>query len=56
MCVSAIDASGLADVDECAEDSDGCEQVCTNTEGSYLCSCFLGYTLDKDDDHICVGT
>ncbi len=36
------------DIDECAEDSDGCGQVCTNTEGSFECSCNSGYELNGD--------
>ncbi|XP_059150257.1 fibrillin-1-like isoform X2 [Physella acuta] len=44
------------DVDECESVPVVCEQVCTNTEGSYLCSCRDGYrqgngsTLCKDID------
>lgn len=34
------------DIDECI-DSD-CEQNCTNTDGSYICSCHSGYTLDSN--------
>jgi len=35
------------DVDEC--DIDGaCDQNCTNTNGSFICSCDDGYTLDSD--------
>ena len=33
------------DIDECAENSDGCIQICTNTAGSYQCSCRSGYRL-----------
>ena len=37
------------DFDECAsENSNGCQQNCSNTEGSYTCSCNVGYTLDED--------
>lgn len=41
------------DIDECSS-SDPCEQVCTNSEGSYECSCDPGYSLD-DDQHSCNG-
>ncbi len=37
------------DVDECAEDTDGCEQTCTNNNGSFLCSCNTGFTLTFDN-------
>ena len=42
------------DVDECAEDTDECTQLCTDTEGSYFCSCEAGYDL-AEDQHGCVG-
>ena len=32
------------DIDECRE-SRPCDHNCTNTEGSYTCSCNLGYSL-----------
>ena len=44
----------LADIDECAEDSDGCSQNCHNTLGSYTCSCNAGYRLNTDG-HACDG-
>ena len=42
------------DVDECQTDNGGCNQTCTNTQGSYVCSCIGQYTLD-DDQHGCIG-
>nr|XP_022333526.1 mucin-like protein [Crassostrea virginica] len=34
------------DLDECANSSlNGCNQLCTNTDGSYSCSCYPGYRL-----------
>ena len=42
-------------VNECIVDSDGCEQMCTDTLTSYLCSCHDGYRLDTDK-HNCNGT
>ena len=38
----------LSDIDECALDLAGCGQTCTNTEGSFVCSCEDGYQLDGD--------
>ena len=38
----------LLDIDECSEGSDNCAQVCTNTAGSYTCSCNSGFTLAAD--------
>ncbi|MGI4401074.1 hypothetical protein ACR2V8_26795 [Klebsiella pneumoniae] len=40
------------DIDECTDGTDGCAHVCTNTEGSYECSCNAGYVLAADD-HAC---
>ena len=36
------------DVDECSEDSDGCEHTCINTPGSFVCDCNSGYFLNLD--------
>ena len=37
-----------ADIDECETGSDNCDEKaqCTNTEGSFTCSCDSGYTGD----------
>ncbi|MGI4458269.1 hypothetical protein ACR2WA_25390 [Klebsiella pneumoniae] len=41
------------DIDECADGSNGgCAHVCTNTDGSYECSCNAGYVLNADG-HAC---
>ena len=42
------------DIDECRENTDGCSQICTNTIGSYRCSCNSGYRLGTDG-HTCNG-
>ena len=42
------------DIDECAEDRDGCAQICTDTDSSYFCSCEVGYDLARDR-HGCNG-
>ena len=34
------------DIDECASNDGGCDQVCTNTEGSFECACDPGYQLN----------
>ena len=37
----------LTDINEC--DADGaCNQNCNDTEGSFVCSCFIGYSLGSD--------
>lgn len=43
------------DIDECRENTDGCVQICSNTIGSYACSCNSGYRL-ATDRHACNGT
>lgn len=44
----------VSDLDECLS-GQPCEQVCTNTEGSFECSCNHGYLVDPDDPNGCVG-
>ena len=39
----------FVDVDECLVDKGGCSDTCTNTHGSYLCSCDQGYELMEDN-------
>ena len=38
----------LIDINECSLNTDGCDQVCINTVGSFQCSCNRGYTLNAD--------
>ena len=42
------------DIDECAMLPNPCDQICTNSEGSFVCSCNDGYVLD-DDQTSCNG-
>ena len=53
---SVLTACGLkyftADINECNTNNGGCSQVCTNTIGSFVCSCNTGYELDPDE---CIG-
>ena len=49
----SLDRSFL-DIDECSINNEGCDQVCTNTNGSYMCSCNDGYMLN-DDGLTCDG-
>ena len=44
----------LSDVNECSTNNGGCNQVCTNNIGSFVCSCNAGYELDSDE-RTCVG-
>ena len=36
------------DINEC-EGYNDCHQICTNTEGSYYCSCDTGFVLTADN-------
>lgn len=38
----------FTDVDECATSNGGCNHTCTNSEGSYECSCNAGFVLRAD--------
>ena len=39
----------MSDINECANDSlNGCNQICTNTIGSFVCECNSGYELGDD--------
>ena len=42
------------DINECYERSDDCDHLCTNTIGSYNCSCRDGYYLHQDGK-TCLG-
>ena len=41
------------DNDECNTNSSICQQVCTNTPGSFICSCQDGYTMISNE--VCTG-
>lgn len=44
----------IADVDECAQRISNCEQVCTNSDGAFNCSCLSGFVLHANG-HSCSG-
>ncbi|KAJ8533778.1 hypothetical protein K7X08_007102 [Anisodus acutangulus] len=48
---------GCQDIDECADPrTNSCEKNCTNTPGSFYCSCPNGYTGDgKNDSRGCIA-
>ena len=37
------------DLNECETENGGCAQICTNTHGSFECSCITGYNLAADN-------
>ena len=45
--------SPFPDSNECSINNGGCEQNCSNTEGSFACNCKSGYTLNADDRRTC---
>ena len=44
----------IIDINECLENLDGCDHMCSNRPGSYTCSCHTGYRLAMDN-HTCNG-
>ena len=38
----------VADINECKTNNGGCDQKCTDTEGSFYCDCKIGYRLGYD--------
>ena len=44
----------ILDIDECARNISGCNQNCTNSNGSYFCSCYPGYEIENDNK-TCIG-
>ena len=52
--LNADDGQTCDEINECDLGTDACDQVCTNTVGSYNCSCNDGFTLDEDG-FACVG-
>ena len=49
----------LLDIDECSTGEHGCDMLatCVNTDGSYTCNCFPGYSGDGVADvGSCTGT
>ena len=47
--------TAILDINECSTNNGGCQHMCTNSIGSYTCSCNTGFTLDIDN-HGCIGT
>ena len=39
----------MTDINECDTLNGGCQQICTNREGSFFCSCTDGYELQMDN-------
>ena len=43
------------DIDECGTGNGGCEQMCTNTNGGYLCECRAGFKRKANSLYGCEG-
>ena len=43
------------DINECTANTSTCEQLCSNTIGSFVCSCVDGYRLNITDNSTCDG-
>ena len=54
LCVVCVCAPNCLDIDECTNETDSCDDnaMCTNTMGSYSCSCLFGYSGDGE---MCIG-
>ena len=44
----------ITDINECSQGNGGCEHTCTNTIGSYYCTCNTGYLQVSNGKH-CSG-
>lgn len=53
-CFSSSYLPCVTDIDECTIENGGCDFHCTNSEGSYTCSCGQGYALTPDQ-RTCTG-
>ncbi|KAL8624629.1 hypothetical protein ACOMHN_045164 [Nucella lapillus] len=51
---ATTNAINCEDVDECKLPTPPCQQGCTNTVGSYVCSCNSGYRKDTASDTRCI--
>ena len=43
------------DIDECQNSNGMCEQICMDTDGSYLCNCREGYVQLEGNPLLCRG-
>ena len=43
------------DLNECEMETDECQQLCRNNNGSYSCDCNDGFYLDTNDNRSCLS-
>ncbi|NXY71228.1 MATN3 protein, partial [Glareola pratincola] len=48
FCVNCFSNVPLAAVDMCAPGRHECDQICVSNNGSYVCECYEGYSLNPD--------
>ncbi|CAC5419920.1 EGF-containing fibulin-like extracellular matrix protein 1,Fibrillin-1,Fibulin-1,Fibulin-5,Fibrillin-2 [Mytilus coruscus] len=48
LCASGFDGLQCSDINECQLGTHNCQQLCSNKNGSFTCSCRTGYTLNID--------
>ncbi|CAC5419913.1 Fibrillin-1,Fibulin-1,Fibulin-5,Fibrillin-2,Latent-transforming growth factor beta-binding protein 4 [Mytilus coruscus] len=48
VCAPGFGGSQCSDINECQTGTDNCQQNCTNTHGSFTCSCESGYIMNSD--------
>ena len=48
-CIEVVMDIATGAVNECLTNNGGCDQVCTDTTGSFMCSCNNGFTLNNDE-------
>ena len=53
LCI--ITKIAFTEINECERGISGCSQNCINTNGSFICSCTMGYDLSIEDQKTCVG-
>ncbi|XP_078265952.1 uncharacterized protein LOC144599110 [Rhinoraja longicauda] len=46
--------STVPDIDECANKTPNCQQICTNAIGSFICSCYPSFSIDEAKPLLCV--
>ena len=46
--LTSVCVSSNSDINECSTGNGGCDHVCTNSAGSFECSCNSGYNLAAD--------
>lgn len=55
-CPMGLEGDGIkcTDIDECGmSTTHNCEQICINTEGSFLCACEVGYSPVDNSSNLC---